>query len=79
MTQDQIDRSLKWGIVFSIFWLVGLGSLYALVQGLRARKAIARSEGILVGTGKAWWCIIAGGFGVLWWFPIFVMGIINNF
>jgi hypothetical protein len=61
MTQDQIDRSLKWGIVFSIFWLVGLGSLYAFIQGLRARNAIARSEGNLIGTGKAWWCIIAGG------------------
>lgn len=78
MTQDQVDRSLKWGIVFSICWLVGLGSLYAFIQGLRTRKAIVRSEGQLVGTGRAWWCIIVGGLGFLWWFPIVAAGIRNH-
>jgi hypothetical protein len=41
MTQDQVDRNLKWGIIFSIVWLAGIGSLLATIFGFRARKRSA--------------------------------------
>lgn len=72
MNQDQIDRTLKWGIVFSIVWLMGLGSLFAVLSGLKARKAINASGGALVGTGKVWWCLIVGGLGIAFWLALFV-------
>jgi hypothetical protein len=79
MDQNQIDQSLKWGIIFSIIWLAGIGSVIALIKGLKARKAIAQSEGTLVGVGRAWWCIIAGGLGFSFWLPVIVAGIRNQF
>ncbi len=64
MNQEQIDRMLKWGIVFSILWLAGLGSLFAIIAGSKAKKAIYASNGTLVGTGKALWCLVVGGLGL---------------
>ena len=79
MNQEQIDRMLKWGIVFSILWLAGLGSLFAIIAGSKAKKAIDASNGTLVGTGKAWWCLVVGGLGLGFWLPIVLIGLINKF
>ncbi len=79
MNQDQIDKTLKWGIVFSIVWLTGLGSLFAIVLGLKARKAINTSGGTLIGTGRVWWCLVVGGLGLAFWLPIILIGFRNQF
>ena len=79
MNQDQIDKTLKWGIVFSIVWLTGLGSLFAIVLGLKARKAINTSGGTLIGTGRVLWCLVVGGLGLAFWLPIILIGFRNQF
>ena len=79
MNQDQIDKTLKWGIVFSIVWLMGLGSLLAILLGLKARKAINTSGGTLIGTGRVWWCLVVGGLGLAFWLPIILIGFRNQF
>jgi hypothetical protein len=79
VTQSQIYRTLKWGIIFSVLWLGGLGSLLAVIFGFKANKAINASSGTLVGKGRAWWCIVVGGIGVALWFPVLIIGIINQF
>jgi hypothetical protein len=76
--QEQLDRILSRGILFSILWLMGFGSLYAFWCGLRARRMIRASAGALTGGGRAWWCLIVGALGMLVWFPIFAVGIFNN-
>ena len=76
--QEQLDRILSRGILFSILWLMGFGSLYACWCGLRARRMIRASGGALIGRGRAWWCLIVGAFGMLVWFPVFAVGIFNN-
>ena len=76
--QEQLDRILSRGIVFSIVWVAGFGSLYAFLCGLRARRMIQASGGTLEGRGRAWWCLIVGALGMLMWFPIFAVGIFNN-
>lgn len=79
MDQVHIDRMLKWGIVFSILWLAGLGSIFAFMSGLKARKAINASNGTMVGTGRAWWCIAVGALGFAFWLPIILIGVYNQF
>ena len=76
--QEQLDRTLSRGIVFSIIWIMGFGSLYAFTCGLRARRMIRASGGTLKGTKRVWWCLIVGLIGMLVWFPIFAVGIFNN-
>ena len=76
--QDQLDTILSRGVVFSIVWIMGFGSLYAFICGLRARRMIRASAGTLKGQGRMWWCLIAGFVGMLVWFPIFAVGVINN-
>jgi len=61
--QPKLNAMLRWGVVFSIVWLAGLGSLIALVQGLRARQ-ILNAHPELSGKGRALWCIVVGGLGV---------------
>lgn len=53
------------GFTFSIVGLIGIGSLIALIIGLRAMIIIRRSNGQLTGVNMAWWCIIAGAAGVI--------------
>ena len=59
------------GFMFSLINLAGLGSIIALIQGLRALRIIRRSNGQLTGTNMAWWCIIAGALGAVL-FPLLV-------
>ena len=66
------------GIVFSLVWIMGFGSLYAFILGLRARRIIRASGGALKGTKRAWWCLIVGAIGMVAWFPILAVGIYNN-
>lgn len=76
--QRKVDSMLKWGIVFSILWLAGIGSLCSFILAIKARNLIIQTNGEVRGMGKVWWCLIAGGIGMLIWFPILIMGIINN-
>jgi hypothetical protein len=79
MNQDQIDKMLKWGIIFSVIWLAGLGSLAAFIVGVKARNRIKASNGTLTGTGSALWCLVVGALGLALWVPIILIGIINQF
>ena len=76
--QRQIDAVLRRGMIFSIVWLAGIGSLIAILSALRAKKLIAQSGGKASGMGRVWWCLIVGGLGLLLWGPIIIMGIVNN-
>jgi hypothetical protein len=77
-SQDQFDAMLSRGVLFSILWLMGFGSVYPFLCGLRARRMIRGSSGALTGLGKTWWCLIVGGVGMIIWFPLIAVGIINN-
>ena len=77
--QSRIDSTLRWGIVFSILWLMGIGSAIAVINGLRARGAILRSRGALTGMGRVWWCLIVGGIGLLVWAPILIANGVHQF
>ena len=76
--QRQIDAVLRRGIIFSIVWLAGIGSIIAIFSGLKAKKLIAQLGVEGAGMGRVWWCLIVGGVGLLVWGPIIIMGIINN-
>jgi hypothetical protein len=62
--QVRVSRMLGYGFVFSISALGGVGSLIAVIIGLRARRIIKASGGEVTGIGMAWWCIVAGALGV---------------
>ncbi len=78
LNQDQLDSLLMRGVLFSILWLMGFGSLYAFWCGIRARRMIRASNGTLTGSGKTWWCLVVGGIGMAVWFPIIIVGVANN-
>jgi len=78
VNQGKIDSMLKWGIVFSIIWLAGIGSLISFIIGYKARKAIKGSNHELVGSGRAAWCLIVGGLGILFWLPIIFIAVRNQ-
>jgi hypothetical protein len=63
--QVKLSRMLSDGFMFSIIWLGGIGSLIALIKGLRAMRIIRQSNGQLTGANMAWWCIIAGVVGIV--------------
>ena len=74
MEQAQVNTLLRYGIVFSLVWLAGFGSAFALFAGYKARKEIKKSNRQLSGLGRAWWCLVVGGLGVLVWAPILIAG-----
>ena len=77
-SQRQVNAIVKSGIFFSILWLMGIGSVIALLRGLEARKIITQSRGRLRGLGGAWWCIVVGAFGVFIWAPIYLLGMASH-
>lgn len=76
--QERVDAMLRRGVFFSIVWLMGIGSAIAVIEGVKARKLIARSGGELGGMGKVWWCFIVGGAGLLFWLFVALMVVINR-
>lgn len=76
--QRQIDTVLRRGIIFSFLWLGGIGSIIAILSGLKAKKLIAQLGAGASGTGRVSWCLTVGGFGLLVWGPIIIMSIVNN-
>jgi hypothetical protein len=78
MSQDKLDSMLRKGVVLSIVWLMGIGSLVSVIQAVRAKRIIDESRGALVGMGKVWWCLIVGGMGLAFWGFVLVMVLINN-
>jgi hypothetical protein len=76
--QRRVLRLTKIGIVFSILWLAGIGSLIAFILGLKARRIIKESGNDLSGTGGAWWCIIVGAAGMLFWLVVIVIGTVGR-
>jgi hypothetical protein len=59
-------------------WLMGIGSVIAILQGAKARRLIVRSGGELAGIGKVCWCFVVGGLGVLFWGFVALMAIVNG-
>ena len=76
--QSEVDTRLRRGVFFSIFWLMGFGSAFGVVQAFQAQKLITQSRGELKGMGKVWFCFIVGGAGLLFWVFVVVMVIINK-
>ena len=76
--QRQIDAVLRRGIIFSIIWLAGIGSIIAIFSGLKAKKLIAQLGVEASGMGRVWWCLIVGGGGLLVWASFIIMGIVNT-
>ena len=76
--QNKVLRFNKMGIIFSIVWLAGIGSLVAFILGIKARRIIKESKGELSGKGGAWWCLIVGFIGMMFWVVLITTGIIGR-
>ena len=63
--QKKVKSLIRIGIFFSIFWMVGIGSLISLVLGLKARKIIMQADTRIDGMGGVYWCLIVGGLGLI--------------
>jgi hypothetical protein len=63
--QVRLSKMLAMGFALSLVVAGGLGSLAALLIGLKALTVINRSPIELVGKWMAWWCIIIGALGAI--------------
>jgi hypothetical protein len=73
MQQYRVDSMLQFGIICSVVWMMGFGSLCAFVCGLRAERIIKASAGQVVGMGRARWCIVVGGVGVFFALTVLIV------
>jgi len=63
--------------VLSITGVYGIGSLVALILGLKALRIIGRTQSRINGRFVAWWCILVGAIGTLIVPPLVVLSIIS--
>jgi hypothetical protein len=63
--QVRLSRMLAMGFALSLVGAGGLGSLAALLIGLKALTVINRSPVELVGKWMAWWRIVIGALGAI--------------
>jgi uncharacterized BrkB/YihY/UPF0761 family membrane protein len=71
--QVKVSKMLSLGFVLSMVGVGGLGSLAALIIGLKAQRLIKQSNGEVAGMRMAWWCIIVGGLGTLTLPPLLIL------
>jgi len=50
LLQSEVNAKLRRGIFYSIFWLLGVGSAIAVMEGFKAKKLISQSGA----NSKAW-------------------------
>ena len=63
--QTEVNRLVNRGIIFGIVWIMGLGSVVALISGFQANKLIKQSGNILEGKKKVAQCFIIGVSGLI--------------
>jgi predicted nucleic acid-binding Zn ribbon protein len=68
--QQEVCSLLRRGVVFSIVWLMGFGSLYAAYCGFRAYRIIRSTEHKIYGIKRVVWCFVVGGIGLCFWLPV---------
>jgi len=76
--QLKVSKMLSMGFVLSITGIFGVGSLIALILGIKASRIIRKSNGTINGAFMAWWCIVAGAVGTLIFLPLTIMLVIKQ-
>lgn len=73
--QTEVNRLIQRGIVFGVIWIMGIGSVIAILSAVQARKLIRESGGVLEGNKRAALSMITGiaGLAVLLAVFIFVL------
>ena len=75
--QTEVNRLVNRGIVLGLVWIMGIGSVIALISGFQAKKLIRTSESILTGNKKANQSILIGILGLLVW--VVVIAFVVNY
>ncbi|MEZ4822827.1 MAG: hypothetical protein R2942_10565 [Ignavibacteria bacterium] len=65
--QKEFDRVTNRGIIFGLVWIMGIGSVIALISGYQAGKIYKESGNSLEGKNKIFKSYIAGFSGILLW------------
>lgn len=65
--QTEFDRLTNRGIVFGCIWIMGVGSIIALISAYQAGKLFRESGNSLKGKNKIARSYIAGFAGILLW------------
>ncbi len=65
--QKEFDRLTNRGIIFGIIWIMGVGSIIALISGYQAGKIFKESGSTLEGKNKITKSYIARFAGILLW------------
>ena len=74
--QRKIRRLAKTSLIFSIIWLAGIGSLIAVITGLKAKRYIRKSQVEMQGGTMASIGTIIGFIGLCVWTGIILIAII---
>lgn len=65
--QEEFNRITTRGLVFGIIWIMGIGSIIALISGYQAAKIYKESGNTLEGKNKITKSYLAGFAGILLW------------
>lgn len=65
--QTEVNRLVNRGIILGFVWILGVGSVIALISGFQAQSIIKNSQFNLEGRSKVKKCFIIGISGLLVW------------
>ena len=70
--QEQFDKEVRFGLLFSLLWVFGVGSVVGIVMGVRAfltmmeaAREVGRLQEKMVGVWKLWLCFALGVVGLV--------------
>ena len=76
--QSYVNQLLNRAVVFSIIWVFGFGSAYALYLTIKAHRVISDSHGAAKAPLRLAWCYVVGGLGVAFLVGVTVSAIVNQ-
>jgi hypothetical protein len=70
----EVKRLIKQAAFFLVLWLFGIGSVIAVLNGVKARKVVLQSNGRIEGIVGAWVCIVIGLIEIATWIKFVATG-----
>jgi hypothetical protein len=65
--QIEFNRIVNRGVILGIVWIMGVGSIIALISGFQANKILKEADYNLEGKEKIRKCFVVGIAGLLVW------------
>ena len=73
LVETRIRTLARWGIVLSVLWVGGIGSIIAITNGIKIHRLRKAHSWVGTGLAASIWCIVVGLIGLAFTVPLWLI------